>query len=586
MTIQKVYDILPYQLDHYPLQDSLAKREDGKSWTYYSTQKLLDLSDQLAQGLIELGLQKGDKIGIVTSHNQVEWHIIDRAASQIGVITVPLYPTISSHEYVYILNHSEAKYLFVSDAILYKKIKPIRQDITQLKEIYSIHSIPGLSNWKELLPSNPQTDFVENIKKEISEEDIVTIIYTSGTTGNPKGVMLSHKNIISNVLDCTTMIPMHEQQKALSFLPLCHVFERMLNYTYMYKGIRIYQADGFETIPLHLMDIKPQYFATVPRILEKIYEKALTKSKKLPQFQRAIFLWSVRLASSTPINNKITLFQKIQLAIAYYLVLKKWKLALGGEILAIVSGSAPLNPNLTRLFNHCDIPVIEGYGLTETSPVLTVNPLLKYKIIPGSVGVTLPSVQIRIADDGEILAKGPNIMHGYYQDEKSTQESFTADGWFKTGDIGHFNQKNYLIITDRKKELLKTSGGKYVAPLPIENKLKESPYIEQVVVVGDGKKFVSALIVPNFDILKTWCNENKILYKSKDDIITNSRVNKMFLDIVRKNNTNFSNVEQIKRIALLKEEWTIESGELTATMKIKRKTIRERYHTIIESFYR
>ncbi len=585
MSNLRIFDILHHQLATQPLEAAFARREDKKSWTQYSTEQIIQLANELSTGLLNLGVQKGDKIAFISTTNRPEWHILDIASLQIGLINVPIYPTISSSEYEYILKHADAKYVFVSDKLLYRKLKPVLPNLPEFKAIYSFDEVDGISNWKELLRSPADIATIQSIKDGISENDIATIIYTSGTTGNSKGVMLSHKNIMSNVLDCVQMVPIQKQDKTLSFLPLCHVFERILNYAYMYAGASVYFADGLETIAINLADVKPKYFASVPRLMEKIYEGIFRKARQLPPLKRKLFYWSVNKAQNTPIDGSASALQKFKLAIADKLVLSKWRSALGGEVKAIICGSAPLQPNLAIVFINAGIPVLEGYGLTETSPVLTVNPFKKYGIKAGSVGITLPSVQLRIAEDGEILAKAPNVMLGYYKDEKSTQESFTEDGWLKTGDIGHFTPDNYLVITDRKKELFKTSGGKYVAPAVIENKLKESPYIEQVAVVGDGRKFVSALIVPNFELLENWCLKNNIPYESGKAAIELPAVKKMFLEIVQKININFSKVEQIKKIALLENEWTVDGGELTATMKIKRKAIKDKYQTTINGFY-
>lgn len=563
----------------------MSRREDKKSWTKYSTEELINLSNALSAGLLNLGLKKGEKIAFVSSTNRPEWHITDAATLQIGMVNVPVYPTISSSEYLYILKHAEVKYLFVSDRRIYKKIAPLLTELKEIREVFSFDEVDGIRNWKELLPDFYDVAKVRETANQITADDLATIIYTSGTTGEPKGVMLTHKNIMSNVLDALQMVPIQNGERVFSFLPLCHVFERILNYAYMYAGAPVYFADGLETIARQLPDIKPRYFAAVPRILEKIYEGALIKAKKLSFFKKKFFYWSVKNAAQTPLDGSATIFQKIKLWISFKLVLHKWKVALGGEVKAIISGSAPLSPYLCRVFTNSGVNILEGYGLTETSPVLTVNPLIKNKIKDGTVGLKLPSVEIKIAKDGEILVKGPNVMQGYYKNEKETKASFTEDGWLKTGDIGLFTKDNYLKITDRKKELLKTSGGKYVAPAPIENKLKESPYIEQIIVVGDGEKFVSALIVPDFGRLKEWCTENDISETNIEKIVELREVNKMFLDIVKNLNVHFSKVEQIKKVALLDKEWTVEGGELTPTLKVKRKVINEKYKEKIRNFY-
>lgn len=581
----RVFDILEHQLSTHALNDTFARREDKITWTKYSTQNIIHISNQLSLGLHELGLRKGDKIAIISTSNRPEWHITDIASLQIGLINVPIYPTISSSEYEYIFQHAEIQYLFISDRLLARKLHSVLAHLPQIKGVYTFDKVEGMAHWQELLKDG-DLEQVKNIKSTIKETDIATIIYTSGTTGLPKGVMLSHYNIMSNVLDCSKVVQIHQEEKALSFLPLCHVFERILNYTYMYSCTSIYFADGLETIAQNLLDVRVQYFATVPRLIEKIYEGILRKARTLTPFKKKIFIWALSLAEHFPTDGSAGIWDRIKLKIADKLVFQKWRAALGGQIKAIICGSAPLQPRLAQIFNNAQIPLIEGYGLTETSPVLTVNPLHQYGVRPGSVGIVLPSVQIQIADDGEILVKAPNVMQGYYKDEENTRASFTEDGWLKTGDIGHFTDEKYLVITDRKKELFKTSGGKYVAPAVIENKLKESSYIEQVVLVGDGEKFVSALIVPNFDLLEKWCEENHLLLQTKKEMIESKEVNNYFFNIVQEINIHLSKVEQIKRIALLENEWTIEGGELTATMKIKRKVINNKYHSIINEFYK
>jgi long-chain acyl-CoA synthetase len=581
----KIFDILHHQIAEHPLEETFARREDKKNWTKYNAQNILNDANSLSAGFIENGLVKGDKIAIICTTNRPEWHVVDIASMQIGVINVPMYPTISPSEYQYIFDHAEIKYVFISDKLLCKKIIPLLVNSPQIKGVFSFDELEGVQHWKNLF-SNDEIGNIEAIKSKITDDDIATIIYTSGTTGIPKGVMLSHKNIMSNVLDCAQVVTIEYQDKALSFLPLCHVFERILNYTYMYNGASVYYADGLESIANNLVDIRPQYFATVPRLMEKIYENILRKSRALPPFKKKIFQWTLKIAETTPIDGSASAIQKLRLAIADRLVLKKWREAVGGQVKAIICGSAPLQPRLATIFINAGIPLLEGYGLTETAPVLTVNPFKKYAIRAGSVGPALPSVQLKLAEDGEILAKAPNVMLGYYKDEESTKATFTEDGWLKTGDIGHFIEDNYLVITDRKKDLFKTSGGKYVAPAVIENKLKESAYIEQVAVVGDGKKFVSALIVPNFELLKNWCKKNNLQNDSNSSMIEHNEVKKLYFNIVQKLNINFSKVEQIKKIALLENEWTVENGELTATLKVKRKIINEKYQSIINAFYK
>lgn len=586
MDCQRIFDILDQQLADHRLDDCLARREDKKNWKRYSSEDFKKTSDHLSAGLLKAGLQPGDKVAIISTTNRPEWHFVDRATLQTGIVNVPIYPTISPNEYEYILHHSDIKIIFLSDKMLYRKIRQIEDKVSSLQAIYAFDPVEGLPSWTELLTDEePYAEQVREISKKITPDQLATIIYTSGTTGQPKGVMLSHHNIVSNVKDCIRMVPIRHGDVTLSFLPLCHVFERILNYTYMLAGASIYFADGLETITVNMADVRPHYFASVPRLMEKVYEAIQRKAKSLKPAQKKIFNWSLNLAKETPIDGTATLRQKIQLAVADKLIYSKWRAALGGRIKAVICGSAPLQPRLAIIFINAGIPVLEGYGLTETSPVLAVNPLRKYAIKAGTVGQLLPSVTVKIAEDGEILVKGPNVMMGYYKDEKNTKLSFDEEGWLKTGDIGEFTEDHYLKITDRKKELFKTSGGKYVAPAPIENKMKESPYIEQIALVGDGRKFVSALIIPNFENLSSWCQKQGIPYTSPETMILDDRVKKMFLALVNEYNVIFGKVEQIKKIALLPKEWTVESGELTPTMKLKRKFIQEKYHKTIDGFY-
>jgi long-chain acyl-CoA synthetase len=584
--ITRIFDILDYQISNYPLEDALARREDKKNWTRYSSIQFRQQSDKVSMGLLKLGLKPGDKVAIISTTNRPEWHFIDRGCLQVGVVDVPIYPTISPSEYEYILNHAEVEYIFLSDRLLYKKINQIAEKVPSLKAIYSFDHIDGVPSWKEMTAEGDELkEKLNQLKASIQPSDLATIIYTSGTTGFPKGVMLSHNNIVSNVKASLKMVPVQAGEIALSFLPICHVFERVLNYTYMLAGASIYYADGLETITTNLADVRPHYFATVPRLLEKVYEAIMKKGKTLRGLKAKLFFWAVDLSSKLPIDEKLTFEQKLQLKVADVLIFSKWRAALGGRVKAIICGSAPLQPRLATIFNNAGIPVLEGYGLTETSPVLSVNPMEKGKIKAGSVGKILPGVQIKIAEDGEILVKGPNVMMGYYKDEVETAKAFTEDGWLKTGDIGEFVDGDYLKITDRKKELFKTSGGKYVAPSPIENKLKESFLIEQVALVGDGRKFVSALIVPNFENLNTWCLENAIPYSEPETMVLDEKVKKMYQGVVNEFNVEFGKVEQVKKIALMPREWTVETGELTPTMKLRRKVIADKYRKIIDGFY-
>lgn len=587
MELQFLYQILDIQLEKGALTACLARREDKKSWTEYSTLQCKDIAMKTARGLLRLGIKPGDKVAIISTSNRPEWHFVDHACMHTGIIDVPIYPTISPAEYEYIFNHAEINYVFLSDRMLYKKINQIKDNIPSLKGIFTFDDVDGATSWREIwVEEDANLDkVIAKYKGSITEDQMCTIIYTSGTTGHPKGVMLSHKNIVSNIKDNLHLVPVQSGDITLSFLPLCHVFERTLNYTYMYAGASIYYADGLESISQNIADIRPHFFATVPRLMEKVYEAIVKKGKDLKGIQKQIFDESLTLSVSMPLGKEKSLLQLAKWALFDKLVYSKWRIALGGRVKAIICGSAPLQARLATMFNNGGIMVLEGYGLTETSPVLSVNPMERRKVRAGVVGKILPSVQIKIAQDGEIMVKGPNVMIGYYKNPDETAKVFTDDGWFLTGDIGEFTDEGYLKITDRKKELFKTSGGKYVAPAPIENLLKESQYIEQVALVGDGRKFVAALIVPNFENLKPWCKQNNITATKHEDIINTVEVKKFFMDIVNGYNVNFGKVEQVKMIHLLSKEWTTESGELTPTMKLKRKVIKDKYKDIIEAFY-
>ena len=582
----RIFDIIEYQLNTYPLDNCISRREDKKVWTHYTTKAFADTANQLSQGLLQLGLQKGDKIALISTTNRPVWHFVDLACMQIGVIDIPVYPTISSREYEFIFNHAEIKYIFISDKFMYRKIAPIIPNIPSLKGVFSFDEVENIPHWKALLINDiALMQQVNAIKQSIQPSDIATIIYTSGTTGTPKGVMLSHHNIVSNIKDCLAVIPIQPKGVALSFLPLSHVFERTINYVYFAGGVAVYYADGLETISEHLQEIKPQYFTTVPRLLERVYEKIIKKGLALKGIKKQLFFWSLKQAQRATLGKQKSIKTTTNLAIANKLVFNKWRAALGGNIKAIICGSAPLQPRLATVFTNAGIPVLEGYGLTECSPVVSVVPLQPKLFRAGCVGKILPSIQVKLEEDGEILVKGPNVMVGYYKNNEETALMFTTDGWLKTGDIGEFTSDGFLKITDRKKELFKTSGGKYVAPSPIENKLKESIYIDQIAVVGDGEKYISALIIPNFENLKEWCNQNDLPTLSNDTLINLKEVKQLYKDIITEFNVNFGKTEQIKQFALLNDEWTTENGLLTATMKLKRKLIKEKYLEIIKSFY-
>jgi len=584
--VKRIFDVPKYQLQNYEKDDCLAYKVKGK-WITFSTKEFVDLSNSISKGLLKLGVKPGDKIALISSNNRPEWNILDIGALQVGAITVPVYPTISESDYEYIFNQAEVKFCFVSDQELFDKIKAVKANIPHLKEIYSFDKLDGVKHWKELLTIGNEIsmDEIRQIKKSIDPKDLATIIYTSGTTGNPKGVMLSHENLISNARASADRLPVDHKGKALSFLPLCHVYERMLIYLYMIKGVSIYYAESLETIGDNLREVKPMVFTAVPRLLEKVFDKIMAKGAELTGIKRTLFYWAVNLAETYEPYGKNGAWYELKLWIARKLIFKKWKEALGGNAKAVASGSAALQPRLARIFLAAGIPVMEGYGLTETSPTVAVNCQKNKGLKIGTVGRVLEGVQVKIAADGEILVKGPNVMMGYYKNPEKTKEVMNGDAWFHTGDIGELVDGEYLKITDRKKEIFKTSGGKYVAPQVLENCFKASLFIEQIMVVGENRKHPSALIVPDFEALKEYCKKEKIAHDNPRTLIEHPKVIELFEAEVDRYNKDFGHWEQVKKFELLPEVWTIESRELTPTMKLKRKTILEKYKEQIDRIY-
>lgn len=575
-----------------PRADFLNAKENG-SWRSYSTEEVHTMINQLSAALLDLGVSGGDgttegrdKIGLI-SNGRPEWVITDLAVQQTGTILVPLYPNTGTKEIEQILNEAEVKYVFVSTNDLCDKVKEVQLNIPSLKAIFTFDSIDGCNHWLTLLKPLKDGDLqkIQQITGQITEDDVATIIYTSGTTGRPKGVMLTHKNIMTNAMasgEILNRIPLKEK-RVLSFLPMNHIFEKMCTYVYLYYGFSIYYAESMDTIGANMKEVKPSLFTAVPRLLEKVFEKIMVQGQKLTGIKRKIFFWSVKVAEAYEIHNT-SLWYKIKLAIADKLVYSKWRAAIGGNITAIVVGSSACPLKLERIFTAANIVIMEGYGLTETSPVIAVNCYQKSDRKFGTVGRLLSGVQVKIAPDGEILCKGPNVMLGYYKNPELTAEVL-EDGWFHTGDIGELDPDGFLKITDRKKEIFKTSGGKYVAPLPIENKMKENYFIEQMMVVGSEKKFVAALIVPSYTHLKPWCKQNDISFSSNNELVKNARVIELYQSIINTYNPEFNHVEQVKKITLLPDEWSIDSGELTPTGKMKRKVIAGKYKAEIDKMY-
>jgi long-chain acyl-CoA synthetase len=582
----RLFDIINYQLENFPQAISLARKADGV-WKKYSTQEVIDISHQVSAGLLSKGIVPGDKVAIISTTNRPEWNFIDLGVLQIGAVDVPIYPTITAREYAYVLNDSGCKMAFVSDQEVYEKIKNVAHECSALKEIYLFDEVSGSAHWTSILENDlvKAKETVQPFKDKVNHKDLATLIYTSGTTGDPKGVMLSDENIVSNVLASSERLPLIPGSRSLSFLPLCHIFERMLIYLYAYKGANIYYAQSLETIGDDMKEVKPHIFSAVPRLLEKVFSKIIAKGKELTGIKKTLFFWAVRLAERFEYYGKNGVIYDMKLAIARKLIFSKWKEALGGEVQLAASGSAALSPRLNRIFNAAGIPVMEGFGLTETSPVISVNEIDNEGVRFGTCGRPLFNVEVKIAKDGEILCKGPNVMMGYYNKPEMTAEVIDKDGWFHTGDIGELVDGQFLKITDRKKEIFKTSGGKYVAPQIMENVFKQSSLIEQIMVIGENKKHPSALIVPNFASLSHLCKEKNIKFSSDGDAIHDPLILQIYQEVLDTYNAEFNQWEQVKKFALLDKEWSIDGGELTPTLKLRRKKVFEKYSELIDKIY-
>lgn len=588
---KRLFDCLEYHLERKPLEDMLAGKEGGQ-WKKYSTTVVKETVDKLSAGLLSLGIscndmtaEGRDKIAILCK-NRPEWVMLDLAVQQIGAILTPIYPTINVNELEFVLNDAQVKLVFVNDEELFLKVLSLKGKVHSLKEIYTFEHVANAKHWKEVtaLATPALVAQIKPVADKITYEDLATIIYTSGTTGTPKGVMLSHRNILSNVMSSMPCFPPGEEMRSLSFLPLNHIFERMVTYLYLFRGTSIYYAESLETIGENLKEVKPHMFTTVPRLLEKVYDKIMQKGNELTGTKKKLFFWAHSLAEKFEINKDLGAWYNFKLALANKLIFSKWREGLGNEIKCIVTGGAACQVRLIRIFTAAKITIMEGYGLTETSPVVAVNRYEESGRAFGTVGPLINEVEVKIAEDGEILCKGPNIMMGYYKRPDLTAEVI-HDGWFSTGDIGTLTENNFLKITDRKKELFKTSGGKYVAPLPIENKLKESPFIEQVMLVGADKKFVSALIVPSFPNLFDWCRKNGVAVSDHEEVLRNPKVIELFKELVESFNKFFNHVEQVKKFELLPNEWSVDTGEMTPKLSLKRKVVMEKYRDAIERIY-
>ena len=589
----RIFDCIDFQLNKFPKPDMLAGKENGQ-WRTYSTTEVKQTVNKLSAGLMRLGLggndmtvERQDKVALI-SKNRPEWLMLDMACQQIGALLCPVYPTTNINELEFIFNEAKIKFVFISGQELLDKINFIRNRIPSLINVYSFDELPQVDHWKKIMDQVEPADFdkLELIKKTILPEHCATIIYTSGTTGTPKGVMLSHRNIVTNVIHAKNSFPFNDNvnARALSFLPLNHIFERMVSLIYISSGNSIYYAESLDTIPENLKEVKPHLFCTVPRLLEKTYEKIMAKGAELKGISKKLFYWSVNLANEFDNRKPGNPWYRLKLAMANKIIFSKWREGLGGNLDFIVTGGAACQVRLIRIFTAAKIPIYEGYGPTENSPVISVNCRKKGGTKFGTVGLVVEGQEVKLESDGEICVKGPSVMMGYYQRPELTSETI-IDGWLHTGDIGVFEEDKYLKITDRKKELFKTSGGKYVAPQPIENKMKESPFVEQMMIVGAEQKFVGALIVPSIPNLKEWMSHKDISFTTIEDAVHNPRVLDLYKELINSFNNFFNHVEQVKKFELIPHEWTIETGELTPTLKLKRKVIMEKYRDALERIY-
>ncbi|MDG2147552.1 MAG: long-chain fatty acid--CoA ligase [Flavobacteriaceae bacterium] len=585
----RIFDFLTYQLENAPLDNVLTTKYDGE-WESISTSKYSKLANQISSAFLKLKINSNDKIAMISTNNRTEWSVVDMGIAQIGAVNVPLYPTITSKDYEYILNHSESKYCFVSDKMIYDKIITVRGNLKYLIDIYSFDKISGCKHWSELQSlgeENLDDNVLSRTKKNVKPSDLATIIYTSGTTGVPKGVMLSHENIVSTVLSSTIRLPLDiGESTALSFLLVCHIYERVILYIYLYNSIKVFFAESLETIGENLNEVKPNAMTAVPRLLEKVYDKIYSKGQELKGIKKKLFYWAVNLGLKYEPYGKNGFWYEFKLKIARKLVFSKWKEALGGNLTHISSGSAPLQPRIARIFTAAGMTVAEGYGLTETSPVISVNYLEENGLKFGTVGKVIDGVIVKIEDDGEILCKGPNVMMGYYKDPKQTSQVMSGD-FFHTGDIGIIDMDGFLKITDRKKEIFKTSGGKYIAPQVLENELKQSLFIEQIMIVGEGEKMPGAIIQPNFEYVKFWFKENNIQYKNDLSLICNNiKLVKKIESEIRLHDKKFGSWEQVKKFKLTDDVWSIDYGQLAPNLKVRRKFVREKYKDLIDEIYK
>ena len=585
--VTRLFDILPHYLKSFKPKDDVLAGKDNGQWVKYSINDYISHADNISYGLLNLGIKPGDNIATI-SGSRPEWNLVDMGIQQAGAIHVPIYPTISESDYKYILEHAEVKVIFITGRDIYRKIEHLVGDMKGLLGVYAFKDTDGVKHLEELILSgkeNPQQEQVSKIKDSIKPDDLATIIYTSGTTGNPKGVMLSHENIISNFKAVRDIPPMGEEGRALSYLPLCHVYERMLVYLYQYLGISVYYAENPATVGENMREIKPDILSTVPRLLEKVYERIINSGRKLTGAKKMIFFWAVNVGMHYELNGAKGPYYALKLKIAQKLVFSKWQEALGGKLKVIVSGGAALQPRLAHVFWAAGIPVLEGYGLTETSPVIAVNNFEKGGVKFGTVGPVLINTTVKIAEDHEILCKGPGLMQGYYKEPVLTANAIDSEGWFHTGDLGRMEPEGHLKITGRKKEIFKTSFGKYVSPEMVENNLKESEFIDALMVVGENQKYAAAIVVPDFNHLRSWCQIKGIPYTSNTEMVALERIQKRYHKEIHNYNKHLGATEQIKAFELLNTEWTVDSGELTATLKLRRSLINERYKSTIDKLF-
>ena len=586
MEVTRLFDLLPHYATHFSREDALCGKENGV-WKHYSTKQYVNIVNNISYGLMQLGIKKGDKIASISA-GRPEWNFLDMAIMQLGAIHVPIYPTISENDYKYILHHADVKMVFVSGWDILRKIENLLSEIPQLKDnVYTFRNLRGYRHLNEVIElgiANPSTQYLNEIRDRITPDDIATIIYTSGTTGTMKGVQLSHRNIISNFKAILPIVPTHAQTRVLSYLPLCHIYERMMIYAWHYLGIPIYYAESIGTIASDLQDVKPTIFTTVPRLLEKFYDRFVATGRKLPKRQKKLFFWADDVASRYELEGRSGKYNR-SLQTARMLVLNKFKDALGGKIDVIVSGGAAIQPRLCRIFWAAGMPVLEGYGLTETSPVIAVSSFFKNGMKFGTVGQPLPGVEVKIAEDGEILTRGACLTKGYLNAEEQTKEAIDEEGWFHTGDMGAFEPEGQLRITGRKKEMFKTAFGKYIVPTHVESVFAEDSLIDNIMVVGENKKFAAALIVPNFADLRSWCAKKEIPYTTNEEMIKHPLVLKKYKKVADQKNATLGETERVMKFALMDYEWGVSTGELTPTLKLKRRFITQKHADVIESLF-